>query len=175
MKIQSLTARVTLKSFKPIKSMSEETVCFTANVYLDGKLIGEAANEGHGGCTFVHFVNATAKATADAFAKSINPADVDGWEFLADSGFTFDCLVDIAVQSESKKKADASTLKRVKKDMLDKVVFVKSGECPKQGYRILRCGAAGIASGIEQMKTKYPDCIVFNGQSDEALAFAFCL
>jgi len=175
MKIQSQTARVTLKSFKTIKSMSEETVCFTANVYLDGKLIGEAANEGHGGCTFVHFVNADAKTLAESFAKPINPADVKGWEFLASEGFTFDCLVDIAVQSECKKKADAATIKRVKKDMLDKVVFVKAGECPKQGYRILRCGVAGIAAGIEQMKTKYADCVVFNGQSDEALASAFCL
>ena len=135
MKTQSeIVTRLTLKSFKPIASMSQETVCFTANIYLDGKLIGEAANEGHGGCTFVHFVNANAEATAKEFAKSINPADVKGWEFLADKGFTFDCLVDIAVQAECKKKDDAKIIKKARKNAVEKTTFL-TVNCKKGEYR----------------------------------------
>ncbi len=165
--------RLTLKSYKSVKWMSEETICFTATVLLDGKVIGTASNEGHGGCTFIHFTNEAAENTANAFAKTINPSDVGGWEFMADKGFTIDCLVDIVVEREENKKANASILRKVKKDIADKVVFVKAGECPKQGYRILKCGAAGIAKGIESMKAKYGEITVFNGMDDASLLAKF--
>jgi hypothetical protein len=165
--------RLTLKSFKTVKWMSEETICFTAIVCIDGKAIGEASNEGHGGCTFIHYVNDAARVTAEAFAKSISPTDVEGWDFLADKGFTFDNLIDIAAEREEKKKAQASALKRLKKDLADKVVFVKAGECPKQGYRFLKCGAAGIAKGIEAMKAKHGNITVFNGLDDASLIAIF--
>lgn len=168
-------SRLTLKSFKTVKWMSEETICFTATVVLDGKVIGTASNEGHGGCTFVHYISDIAQQDAIAFAKSIDPLTVKGWEFLADKGLSFDCLVDIAVEGEEKKKANASILRKVKKDLADKVVFVKAGECPKQGYRILKCGAAGIAKGIESMKAKYGDITIYNGLDDATLIAAFCL
>ena len=166
-------SRLTLKSFKTVNWMSEETVCFTATVLLDGKPIGEASNEGHGGCTFVRYLNEAARIAGEAFAKTINPADIAGWEFLADKGFTLDCLVDMVVEDEQKKKAAASVLRRVKKDLADKVVFVKPGECPKQGYRVLKCGAAGIAKGIEDMKAKYGAITVYNGLDDATIAAAF--
>ena len=168
-------SRLTLKSFKTVKWMSEETVCFTATVVLDGKVIGTASNEGHGGCTFVHYISDIAEQDALAFAKSIDPLTVKGWEFLADKGFSFDCLVDIAVEGEEKKKANASILRKVKKDLADKVVFVKAGECPKQGYRILKCGADRIASGVQQMRLKYGNITVYNGLDDASLTAAFCL
>ena len=171
----STLARLSLKSFKTVRWMSEETICFTATVLLDGKVIGTASNEGHGGCTFVHFTSPTVEATAESFAKSINPADIKGWEFLADKGFTLDCLIDILVEREDKKKANATILRKVKKDLADKVVFVKEGECPKQGYRILKCGADGIAKGVQAMRLKYGNITIYNGQSDEALTAAFCL
>lgn len=43
-------SRVELKSYKEVKSRSEETVCFNAKVYVDGKLVGEVDNDGRGGC-----------------------------------------------------------------------------------------------------------------------------
>lgn len=45
---------ITLKNIKIIDAMSEETICFTANVYENGKQIGIAQNEGHGGNTNVY-------------------------------------------------------------------------------------------------------------------------
>lgn len=118
--------RLTLKSFKTVKWMSEETVCFTATVLIDGKVIGEASNEGHGGCTFLRFVSPAAEATAEQFAKSINPLDVKGWEFLADKGFTIDCIVDIAVQNEETKKETARIVAKVRKDAIKKAQFIKT-------------------------------------------------
>ena len=39
-----------LKSFKSVESLSEETLCFTGNLYYKGKRICQVSNRGHGGC-----------------------------------------------------------------------------------------------------------------------------
>lgn len=118
--------RLTLKSFKTVKWMSEETTCFTASVLIDGKVIGEASNEGHGGCTFVRFVSPTAEATAEQFSKSINPSDINGWEFMSDKGFTIDCLVDIVVEREMQKKETASIVAKIRRDAAKKAQYLKT-------------------------------------------------
>lgn len=38
-----------VKNVKVIESMSEETLCFEASLYVDGKKVGHASNHGHGG------------------------------------------------------------------------------------------------------------------------------
>jgi hypothetical protein len=119
-------SRITLKSFKTVKWMSEETTCFTAIVLLDGKVIGEASNEGHGGSTFLHFVSPLSKATAEEFAKSISPADVKGWEFLADKGFDFADLVDIIVGKEDEKKETARIVAKVRREAIKKAHYLKT-------------------------------------------------
>jgi hypothetical protein len=119
-------SRLSLKSFKTVKWMSEETTCFTASVLIDGKTIGEASNEGHGGSTFLHFVNPAAKATAEEFAKSISPADVKGWEFLAEKGFDFADLVDIIVGKEEAKKETARIVAKIRRDAIKKAQYLKT-------------------------------------------------
>jgi len=58
--------RITLKNIKHMASLSEETHCFTATVYFDGKKVAEASNRGHGGCTDVHYESHQAgEAVAD--------------------------------------------------------------------------------------------------------------
>ena len=163
---------ITLKSFKTVKWMSEETVCFTAQVLINGTVYGEASNEGHGGCTFVHYKTEVCRGFCEDLAKAAKPSDY-GWEFC--QTLTFDNLIDILVEKMEKAKANASILRKVKKDLADKVVFVKAGECPKQGYRILKCGADRIASGVQQMRLKYGNITVYNGLDDASLTAAFCL
>jgi hypothetical protein len=46
--------KIELKNLKHMESLSEETNCFTATVYIDGKRAGEASNRGHGGCNEYH-------------------------------------------------------------------------------------------------------------------------
>ncbi len=118
--------RLTLKSFKTVKWMSEETTCFTASVFIDGKVIGEASNEGHGGSTFVRFVSKDAESTAEQFSKSINPADIKGWEFMSDTGFTIDCLVDIVVEREMQKKDTARIVAKIRRDAVKKAQYIKT-------------------------------------------------
>lgn len=46
--------QITIKNLKISKFMSEETTCFQAVVYVDGKKAGMAQNDGHGGSTYCH-------------------------------------------------------------------------------------------------------------------------
>lgn len=50
----NLTARLTAKKMDVALNLSEETTAFTADIYMDGKRIGSAQNDGHGGNTFLY-------------------------------------------------------------------------------------------------------------------------
>lgn len=52
---------LSLKSFKHVAAMSEETLCFHAKVCWNGKIVGETQNTGHGGATEVRLNAAWAK------------------------------------------------------------------------------------------------------------------
>ena len=45
---------LSLKNLKFHEDMSEETPCFSADLYEDGKLIAHVKNSGRGGCNDVH-------------------------------------------------------------------------------------------------------------------------
>lgn len=42
---------IELRAFKYFPSLSEETIAFTASIFINGKYAGEAKNQGHGGPT----------------------------------------------------------------------------------------------------------------------------
>lgn len=72
-------SRITIKKFKESKSLSEETMAYTADVYFDGKKVGRAVNRGHGGMTMVDPYDGTQEGlrAADAWARE-NPLPVGG-------------------------------------------------------------------------------------------------
>lgn len=43
--------KIELKKISFNDRMSDETNCFVADLWINGKKVGEASNEGHGGCT----------------------------------------------------------------------------------------------------------------------------
>jgi len=68
--IYAPVSNYSLGAVKICKWASEETTCFTANIMLDGKKVGDVSNDGHGGCDLPRF-NTPAereayKAAADA-------------------------------------------------------------------------------------------------------------
>jgi hypothetical protein len=46
--------KITLKNLKVHETLSEETLCFSADLYEDGKLIAHVSNRGCGGSNDVH-------------------------------------------------------------------------------------------------------------------------
>ena len=67
--------KLTVKNYKHCEWASEETDCFTASLYLDGKRIGTAENSGHGGCDFYHFTTPANKAAFEAYAEEWSNSD----------------------------------------------------------------------------------------------------
>jgi hypothetical protein len=63
--------KVELKAVKFFPSMSEETNCFQATIYIDGKKVGWCENRGTGGCTDYSIENPVIAAAFDAYAKSL--------------------------------------------------------------------------------------------------------
>lgn len=99
---------ITLKNFKHLASMSEETLCFTAKVCLDGKVVGEALNHGHGGCTIVR-INDESVARMKSMTE---------WETIVDE-LTF---------KELEKKENARLIKLVKKRLEQDIIFTRKGK-----------------------------------------------
>lgn len=98
------THAVTLKAFKHIKAMSEETLCFTAAVLVNGTIVGHAENRGHGGCTFIFPVNPAADL-----------------KHLVDEVDRLACeMVDSAEMNRLRKK--------VAKDLATTVIFTRKGD-----------------------------------------------
>jgi hypothetical protein len=91
----SLVARLTLQSLKINKTLSEETVCFSAVVLLDGAPVADASNRGHGGGTLVRFRSVV-----------VEDAVLGAFKALAGAGaaalyFGFDELIDEVVGTQS--------------------------------------------------------------------------
>lgn len=49
--------KLELKNVKEYEELSEETCCFTADLYMDGKKVATAKNDGRGGCNDVYFID----------------------------------------------------------------------------------------------------------------------
>jgi len=59
--------KIELRNVKIHKDMSEETECFSATVYADGKRVGTASNRGHGGCNEYYWEDKEAGALLEAY------------------------------------------------------------------------------------------------------------
>ena len=64
--------KLELRNVKVIKELSEETTCFHAILYVDGKKAAECSNRGTGGMTDVYFENQEIKEKVVNFCKK-NP------------------------------------------------------------------------------------------------------
>ena len=69
---------ISLKRLLVVERMSEETLCFTADIAVDGKTIGSVKNDGRGGCNFYHWNDHAVGAKIEAHAKSV---DASGYNF----------------------------------------------------------------------------------------------
>jgi hypothetical protein len=66
--------KIELKKISFSERMSEETNCFVADLFINGKKVGECKNDGHGGCTDYHGItkedNVLIKE-AEAYCKAL--------------------------------------------------------------------------------------------------------
>lgn len=117
----TIQTRITIHSLKVAAFASEETTCFEAMIKFDGRIVGKASNDGHGGCTMTYpHGDLGLYNEAETFAKSL---------FTSEESRGFDPplarLCDELVDAEQERKFRTSTLKR---RMAKKVLFIRAGQ-----------------------------------------------
>lgn len=115
---------IELKRLSVSERLSQETLAFAADVWIDGKKAGTAENSGHGGNTNVWINDPTLRAAAETYAKSL-PARVST---AAELGLTekqfkefgygkplpmdLESLIDNMAADQHAKKAETAQYKR---------------------------------------------------------------
>ncbi len=120
--------RVELKKLQIVARMSQETICFVADVYVDGKKVGTAENEGHGGNTSVR-IDRSVSASVDAHARSVLPEDMKQYEHLNPTEWLIDDIVS--------KHLDAKETARAARKAA-KIDEQYKASCPARGTRAAR-------------------------------------
>jgi hypothetical protein len=126
--------KVELKNIKTLESNSEETLCFTASLYLDGKRVGKVSNAGRGGPTCVDALDTPeARVRVKEFYEWCReqPAVEGEWGPLSmDSEFYLDLLVEKTQLQKRCAKAVLFRLVGKPKPGQYYVIKYKAGEYP---------------------------------------------
>ena len=63
--------KIELKSIKHAEFASQETNCYSARIYIDGKAFANVSNDGHGGCDDVYPLDTVRREDLAAFRKRL--------------------------------------------------------------------------------------------------------
>lgn len=126
-----------LKSIEFSERMSEETNCFSANLYAGKRKIASASNRGCGGPTDVWFVDSAAQAEVEAYCASLPVRDI--WNFGDERGdieYRWDAegLVDDLLRSWLEEKEAKRYLAKMQRDAKTKLLVVINDEDPALSY-----------------------------------------
>lgn len=115
-----------IKNFKYMESLSEETYCFSAILYANGKNLADCSNNGHGGSTDIRFFppNRQMEREIEDFLKTQPPIKYESCNFEMD--MTLEYIVDELVVELLK----AKDLKKLRKQTSKYLVFLN----PKGTY-----------------------------------------
>jgi hypothetical protein len=100
--------KIELKRFTTNARLSQETTAFAADVWVDGKKVGHAENDGHGGATMVH-LDKSVRDQVEARGKALVPAEYKSFTGGAE------WIVDQIVEAELAKKSDKAFAKKLAK------------------------------------------------------------
>lgn len=116
--------KIEIRNLKFSAFASQETNCFEATLYFDGKRVGTARNEGHGGATYIEPRNCAARlntyaATLPKVVTNIkDEANASGFFTYAPTG---ESIVDDLV-------AEALVERDLKKTLGKRILFTVSGK-----------------------------------------------
>jgi hypothetical protein len=112
--------KIELKKIRVVEAFSEETTAFSADLYINGKLVGYTKNDGHGGETDVYcnggFDSPNRKAIDDAevWAKAQPNYNQEGFNDIPMTlDFYIDLLVDAYLKAKDEAKMKRAQLKEV--------------------------------------------------------------
>jgi hypothetical protein len=98
--------KVELKKLALYPRLSEETTAFNADLWVDGKKVGYAKNDGHGGATFVNWT--VLPARRDEIEAALKPRVPAEYTFTTGVEWAIDEIVDAKRTEKEIAKNDAS-------------------------------------------------------------------
>ena len=131
--------KIEIKNLKINERLSEETLCFSATVYVDGKRAFEACNRGHGGANEYH----GDYDAAAAYAATLPPYTSE----VGSLPYDLDMLIGDLIE--------AAQLERALKRDLKRVVFVDNGK-----YFLTKADAT--PDMIAAVVKRYPTATILN-------------
>ena len=123
---------IELRNIAHNKGLSQETIAFAADVYVDGKKAGNAVNNGHGGMTMVHIDDAMTFKRVKEYVRSLDSVDLG--EGLGTTPMTLELFIDIQLEKQLNEKHAIAQKKRWCKN---EVVYRLKGDTPNT-YRTLK-------------------------------------
>lgn len=140
-----------LKSIKHSAFASQETYCYEANLYLNGKKIAEVGNQGFGGSDYQHVV----KGKEAEFQKVVEhfkslPAEED-------ERFGFELQPDLELWCTDQ-VANFLISKDLKRALKKSALYVKGGEI--RSVKIPKGG--NVKGAVDYIKSKNPKAVVLN-------------
>jgi hypothetical protein len=105
-----------VKNVKIHNDMSEETMCFSAVLYIDGKKAADVSNRGHGGCHLFYWMEPL-EAEFKRFCESLPPIKTEMGDLPMDmDGYVDELVIDFDERKRLKRHCKTSTLFRLKTD-----------------------------------------------------------
>jgi len=133
--------QIELKNFKHYDRLSEETLCFVGNIWVNGVKCGYAENTGKGGCCSYHHEG------TELSRELIR--DAEG--FCESNGNSlYNYLDDLACELATKKEKDAIA-KKLNKEM-QKAILIGIDDGKKLEYQVI-----GFKLPLREMWENYPD------------------
>ena len=163
--------KLELKNVKINEAFSEETLMFMADLFVDGKKVAYANNDGRGGCTFYNAYENQREALreAEAFALTL-PSTITtfggkDYEFKSN----LETWIDSTIEKIHNTKAEAKAEKKMQKLMETQVVWgIPNGNTYKHlgfkgGIKLEVLSQGSIKSLVDAVKSRMlPNEEIFN-------------
>jgi hypothetical protein len=115
--------KIELKNVKVNEAFSEETTCFIADVFINGKKVAHAKNDGRGGCTDYYPYEGKRELLkqAELFCKGLPKREFTFGDITREFDQTLESVIDDLVFAKEKEKED----KKIEKLCENHIVFGK--------------------------------------------------
>lgn len=118
--------KLELKNVKLNLEFSEETIQFKADLYVNGKKVAYAHNEGRGGCTFYREYSKELRPLleqAEAYCKTLPSTFSTYGERTIEIKSNLEHWIDVIVYDISNKKENEKFEKKKQKNMLNNILY----------------------------------------------------
>ena len=150
--------KIEMKNISYYKRGSEETPCYNATVYINGKKAVEVSNDGCGGCDRQHTYPESEFNLREIDKWCVAKFGQSSWEY---NGQTYSTDLDLEhyCHDELYKHLDTKLLR---KNMKKNIMFFRDENDIKNGQYTLAKIQNNIGGLMAYIKDKYPKCFILN-------------